>query len=117
MPNNIKRNIAKFIHQYRIRYGPNWRRINYNIIKIIFNETSSLGIRIQEVNRLSLSRKNIQVDVEACKINVKIGLLNGKVANIAPEYEDCKSAAKKLNLPLKQIYQLATDQSQKTKLT
>lgn len=88
-----------------------------SVIDIIFNETSSLGIRIQEVDRLSLKRKNIQVDIGNCKINVKIGLLNGKVANIGPEYEDCKKAAKKLNLPLKEIYQLATDKVQKTKLT
>jgi hypothetical protein len=39
---------------------------------------------------------------------VKIGKGPGGVANVAPEYEDCKRVANAAGVPLKLVYQEAT---------
>ena len=41
------------------------------------------------------------------EIRVKIGKLDGEVMNAAPEFEDCRAAAVKHEVPLKQVQQAA----------
>jgi uncharacterized protein (DUF111 family) len=41
------------------------------------------------------------------EIRVKIGTLAGEVLNAAPEFEDCRAAAVRCNVPLKQVQQAA----------
>jgi pyridinium-3,5-bisthiocarboxylic acid mononucleotide nickel chelatase len=38
---------------------------------------------------------------------VKIGKLDGEVMNAAPEFEDCRAAAVRCDVPLKQVQQAA----------
>jgi len=40
-------------------------------------------------------------------VSVKIGRLNGKVIQAAPEYESCREAAARAGVPLKQVYEEA----------
>ncbi|OEF97565.1 TIGR00299 family protein [Desulfuribacillus alkaliarsenatis] len=77
---------------------------------IIFHETSTLGIRLWGVNREALERRYDKVIVRGHEISVKVGLLNNRVVNIAPEYEDCKRVALKTEAPIKLIYQEALKQ-------
>jgi uncharacterized protein (DUF111 family) len=41
------------------------------------------------------------------EITVKIGRLNGKVVQAAPEFESCKKLAVRAKIPLKRIYEAA----------
>jgi uncharacterized protein (DUF111 family) len=36
-------------------------------------------------------------------LNVKVAWLDGKVVNVAPEYDDCKRVAEEKSVPLKQV--------------
>jgi hypothetical protein len=77
------------------------------IAERIFSETSTFGVRMEERARLCLGRKHSVVKVEDCDIRIKVGFSGELEASASPEFEDCKIAAEKLNMPLKKVYNLA----------
>jgi hypothetical protein len=79
---------------------------------IVFNETSTLGIRKTRLGRTSLHRKIITIQTEFGPIRVKAAYQNGALLKMAPEYEDCRKIAITSGLPLKQVYELALGRSQ-----
>jgi pyridinium-3,5-bisthiocarboxylic acid mononucleotide nickel chelatase len=76
--------------------------------RIIFTETSTLGVRIDHRSRLCLDREVVTVDTPYGPIRVKLGILDGETVNASPEYEDCKSAATKHGVPFKVVREAAT---------
>lgn len=72
--------------------------------KIIFEETSTLGIRIFPAGRKKLEREIKIINTKYGKIRVKISKLNGKIKNMTPEYEDCVRIARKNKIPLINVY-------------
>ena len=81
------------------------------MIDILFKETTTLGIRVQAITRDVLERDLLEVEVEGFRIGVKRGHRAGEVLTVAPEYEDCAEAARKSGLPLKEIYDMATEKA------
>lgn len=79
------------------------------ITEILFTETTTLGIRRLTAEKLMLPRRHQTVETQYGSVGIKIGELNGKIINVAPEYEDCHALAKKTGAPLKTIYQAALD--------
>ncbi|MEM1513524.1 MAG: nickel pincer cofactor biosynthesis protein LarC [Candidatus Thermoplasmatota archaeon] len=77
------------------------------IKKIIFEETTTLGIRYYKVKRDILEREIRKIETKYGEVNVKIGYYNGKIVSISPEYEDCRKIAEKRKIPLKEIYEEA----------
>jgi pyridinium-3,5-bisthiocarboxylic acid mononucleotide nickel chelatase len=75
--------------------------------KLVFLETTTLGLRYREEEKKSLVRSVVSVETEWGAIRVKIGLLDGEVVNYAPEYEDCRAIAERHTVPLKQVMQAA----------
>ncbi|HSE83570.1 MAG TPA: nickel pincer cofactor biosynthesis protein LarC [Thermodesulfobacteriota bacterium] len=73
---------------------------------IIFEETTSIGIRIREEKRAVLEREIREIDTEYGRVKVKVSNLNGRVVNAMPEYEDCKRIANERDIPLKQVYRV-----------
>jgi pyridinium-3,5-bisthiocarboxylic acid mononucleotide nickel chelatase len=73
-------------------------------LNIIFTETSSLGVRVEEITRYCLKRKEIVVSLQYGQTKAKIGYLNGKPVTYSPEYESCKELAIKTGKPLKEVY-------------
>lgn len=73
--------------------------------KIIFRETTTLGIRRSTQKRRILERKIAAIETIYGTINVKIAQDKGEIINIQPEYEDCAKIAQKYNLPWKTIHQ------------
>jgi len=73
------------------------------LIETIFNETTSLGMRVHTVERYTLSRKIKVVETPWGKVRIKI--IEGPDGRIvtSPEFEDCKKIARAKNIPLKQI--------------
>lgn len=71
---------------------------------IILAHTTSLGVRITKYQRSILDRTTKTIETKYGKIRVKAGILNGKTVNIQPEYEDCKKAAKKYGVSLKEVF-------------
>jgi uncharacterized protein (TIGR00299 family) protein len=79
------------------------------LVKIIFEETTSIGVRIRNEERKTLKREIKEVNTKYGKIRVKIARLDKKIVNKMPEYEDCKKIAKKKNISLIQIYNTIKD--------
>jgi len=77
------------------------------LIRAVFEETSSIGVRYFPVSRYILERRIEKIKVLGEEIAVKIASLDGKDVNIQPEYDDCQKVAEKKNMPLKKIMELA----------
>ena len=77
------------------------------VLSMLFAETTSLGVRIQSMERQKLARETISVKTRFGKIRVKVGRAGGEAKTIAPEYEDCKRIATEQGVPLKDIYEEA----------
>ncbi|KAG9416287.1 hypothetical protein AC1031_000682 [Aphanomyces cochlioides] len=71
--------------------------------QILFDETTTLGIRRKTVNRLVLRREKINVATPYGIASAKIGYMDDRVVNVQPEYEDCKALALSQNVPLKVV--------------
>ena len=77
------------------------------MLEIIFDETTTLGIRISKIKRRKLNRENRKVSTKYGKIEVKFGKHDGVVKNVSPSYEECRKIATHLKIPLKKVYQEA----------
>ncbi|MGA2978090.1 MAG: nickel pincer cofactor biosynthesis protein LarC [Terriglobales bacterium] len=77
------------------------------LTKLIFAETTTLGVRRREEQRQTLSRRWETVDTTWGPVRIKIANMNGSVSNYAPEYEDCRALAEAHHVPLKQVIQEA----------
>jgi pyridinium-3,5-bisthiocarboxylic acid mononucleotide nickel chelatase len=75
--------------------------------QLVLRETSTLGVRVRQDNRVCLDRHHAHVTTAYGEIRVKIGTLDGQECNVAPEFEDCRTAATKHNVPLKLVQQAA----------
>lgn len=74
---------------------------------IVFRETTTFGVRRREEPRTKLERRSVEVEVRGTKVRVKLGLLDGEVVTVAPEYDDCARLARETGAPLRQIYAAA----------
>ncbi len=73
------------------------------MIKIIFDESTTIGLRIRQESRKILHREIKEVETKFGKVKFKFSSLDGEIINSVPEFEDCKKIAQKLNVPLKQV--------------
>lgn len=73
------------------------------IMKIIFEETTTIGLRFYEAGRQTLEREIKEINSALGKVKVKISKLGSRIIKTTPEYEDCKKLAKKLNMPLIEV--------------
>jgi len=74
---------------------------------LIFTETSAFGLRMEKIARLKLERRFQTVATEFGEITLKLGLRQGRIIQIAPEFESCRAASTRTGQPLKSIYQAA----------
>jgi len=75
--------------------------------EMILRETSAFGVRRHLAERRKLKREFITVKTHFGDVTVKIGKLNGKIVQAAPEYESCRTAAEAAKVSLKQVYEAA----------
>jgi uncharacterized protein (TIGR00299 family) protein len=74
------------------------------VAEAILRETSSLGVRIAHLERRELERDWRTVEVDGEPVRVKVGRLDGKVVNLAPEHADCERAARIAGAPVKVVW-------------
>jgi uncharacterized protein (DUF111 family) len=77
------------------------------ILDTIFRETTSIGVRIQEVGRKKLTREIELVETAYGKVRVKVSKRGEEILTVTPEYEDCRKIAEEKNVPLKQVMEEA----------
>jgi len=73
------------------------------LCRIIFQETTTIGVRRHSAERNTLAREFVEVETEYGKVKIKVSRLDGEVVNYAPEYEDCARIAREKNVPLKLV--------------
>jgi len=77
------------------------------LTKLLFAETTTLGVRSRAEKRATLARRSVEVKTPWGSVRMKVANLNGTVANYAPEYEDCRRLAEDNDIPLKRVMQEA----------
>jgi pyridinium-3,5-bisthiocarboxylic acid mononucleotide nickel chelatase len=77
------------------------------LTKLIFAETTTLGVRRREEQRQTLARRWENVNTVWGPVRIKVASMNGTVSNYAPEYEDCRALAEAHHVPLKEVIQEA----------
>lgn len=71
---------------------------------VIFRETSTIGIRMQELERITLNREIRTVKTELGEVRVKLVSVHG-LERVQPEYEDCAKLAEENDLSFNEVYE------------
>ena len=79
------------------------------LTQILFEETTTLGVRRRDEARQTLARRWESVRTQWGDVRIKIGSLNGTISNYAPEYEDCRRIAAEHRVPLKTVMSTAVE--------
>ncbi|QLY80619.1 nickel pincer cofactor biosynthesis protein LarC [Clostridium intestinale] len=75
------------------------------ILKTIFNETTSIGVRKYKVEKIMLDRDFSKKTTVYGEVTLKNSYYKGELIKSKPEYEECKIIAKENSIPLKQVYE------------
>jgi uncharacterized protein (TIGR00299 family) protein len=81
--------------------------------ELLLRETTAFGVRRTIAERRKLRREFATVKTKFGNVTVKLGKLNGKVVQAAPEFESCKKLAAQKRVPLKQVCAAAVKASTK----
>jgi uncharacterized protein (DUF111 family) len=73
------------------------------LAQLLFEQTTTIGLRIYEARRKVLEREHVEVETPYGTVRVKVAKREGKVLNVAPEFEDCQRLAAEKNVPLKEV--------------
>lgn len=75
---------------------------------LLFRETTTIGLHWRTENKTSLEREFARIETQWGPVQMKIARWpSGEIANVAPEYEDCRKLAAQHSIPLKQVMQEA----------
>ncbi|NUQ62606.1 MAG: nickel pincer cofactor biosynthesis protein LarC [Pirellulales bacterium] len=74
---------------------------------ILFEETTTLGVRRWPADRHVLNRRPHQVETPWGRVEGKIGWAAGGPARFSPEFESCRRIAAERHLPLRVVYEAA----------
>lgn len=77
-----------------------------SIAELIFAESTSIGLRYWQAQRFVCPREQQIVKTPWGAVGVKVSSWQGKIVNVAPEYEDCVQVAAQAKLPLKEVFDL-----------
>ncbi|MBW1807239.1 MAG: nickel pincer cofactor biosynthesis protein LarC [Deltaproteobacteria bacterium] len=72
--------------------------------RIIFIETTTIGLRRQKVERRKLSRRQESVQTDYGPVRIKIAGEGGEIWTASPEHDDCIKLAQENKVPLKTVY-------------
>lgn len=73
----------------------------------LLEHTSTLGVRVTRMHRYELAREIHEIRIEGRPIRVKVGLLHGRVVNVAPEHDDCAAVAAGTGRSVKEVWAAA----------
>ena len=88
--------------------------------RILFEETSTIGLRVRTEQRLELEREVVKVQTRYGAVRVKLARLGGRTVQVWPEYDDCAALARERSVPLRAVQDAAltaasTPRKRKTK--
>jgi pyridinium-3,5-bisthiocarboxylic acid mononucleotide nickel chelatase len=71
--------------------------------RMVFTQTTSIGVRETPVDKVALERSDHVVDVDGHPVRVKVARHEGAVVNAQPEYDDVLAAAGATGEPVKSV--------------
>jgi uncharacterized protein (TIGR00299 family) protein len=77
------------------------------IDNVVFRETTTIGLRYQEVQRECLEREVLEVETPLGRVRFKVARRAGVVFNAAPEFEDCARLATERDRSVKDVQAVA----------
>ncbi len=77
------------------------------LTELLMRETTAFGVRRTQATRRKLRREIIPVRTPTGTIQVKVGRLNGRIVQAAPEFESCRQVADAAGITLKEVYAAA----------
>ncbi|KOF57551.1 hypothetical protein AGR56_14470 [Clostridium sp. DMHC 10] len=82
-----------------------------NILDIIFEETTSIGVRKYKVEKTMLHREFSRVKTKYGDITIKKCYYKGRLIKYKPEYEECRSVARENGITIAEVYRETLKQS------
>src|SRR5205807_1018477 len=73
----------------------------------MLEETTALGVRVDRRRRYELAREERTISVEGGPVRVKLGRLDGRIVNVAPEHDDCAAVAGRTGASVKSVWTAA----------
>lgn len=70
---------------------------------LVFRETTTIGIRYDEMSRLCLDREVVPVETAYGMVRFKVARRDGAVLNAQPEFDDLARLAAEHDLPIKRV--------------
>jgi hypothetical protein len=83
--------------------------IENKFLAIMFQHTTTLGVRISSLDRAALPRSLITVvtpyqnTTRAGQVNVKVGYLNNEIVSMKAEFDHCREISEETGITLKNI--------------
>ncbi len=77
------------------------------LAKILLEETTTFGMRVQPIERYEAQREMRQVETVYGNVAVKLKILDGHVRQAVPEYEVCLQLAEQNKVAFLEVYQAA----------
>jgi uncharacterized protein (TIGR00299 family) protein len=81
------------------------------VAEAFFRYTTTIGVRRRIVDRHTLDRESVVVDIDRHDVRVKIARLHGEIVNIAPEFDDCAHVADVIGSTPMEILARATERA------
>ena len=79
------------------------------LARVLFAESTTLGVRLSEADRVVLAREELRVSTPFGPIRVKVVRDESGRATPSAEYEDCKRAARRAAVPLREVVRAAEE--------
>jgi uncharacterized protein (DUF111 family) len=77
------------------------------VMEVLLQETTALGVRVQELARQILPRRFVTVRVHRHLVRMKVAEVGAGWERAMPEYSDCKRIANRTGRPLKDVMESA----------
>jgi pyridinium-3,5-bisthiocarboxylic acid mononucleotide nickel chelatase len=80
-----------------------------SVARALFRTTTTLGVRVTDVERISLQRDTVDVEIAGHKVRVKRGILDGQPVTLQPEFADARAAALAADLSIADVIDTARE--------
>ncbi|MGH9219572.1 MAG: nickel pincer cofactor biosynthesis protein LarC, partial [Vicinamibacterales bacterium] len=77
------------------------------MIEMVFRESTTIGVRYQELLRECLDREMVAVATPLGPVRFKVARRNGRVFNAQPEFDDLAKLSQERGIPIKDVQALA----------
>ncbi len=77
------------------------------MVDVLFRETTTIGVRHQEMDRECLARERVTVSTPYGPVRIKVARREQRVMNASPEFDDCVRQSTERDAPVKDVYNAA----------